>query len=135
MKVVGLDHVVIVEQHHVYQSVVNFLMYVMLKTRFDLAYAVFVINKYVFNFIDIYWKIVKRIFCYIRKTLDLRLIFSEVFKSFVKYIDVDWKENKNIQRFTSEYIFNVKSKIINWSFKRQLIITLFTYEVEYMNQI
>ena len=109
-------------------------MYVMLKTRFDLAYAVFVINKYVFNFIDIYWKIVKRIFCYIRKTLDLRLIFSEVFKSFVKYIDVDWKENRNTRRFTFEYVFNVKNEVINWLFKRQSIVTFSTYEIEYMSQ-
>ena len=65
LKIVDFDHVVIVEQRYIYQSVVDFLMYVTLKTRSDLVYAVFVINKYIFNFIDIHWKIVKRIFRYI----------------------------------------------------------------------
>ena len=118
LKVVDFDHVVIVEQHYVYQFIVNFLIYVMLKTRFDLDYAVFVISKYVFNFIDTHWKIVKRIFHYIREMFDLRCTFSEAFEFFIKYIDVDWKENRNTRRFTFEYVFNVKSETISWSFKR-----------------
>ena len=109
-------------------------MYVILKTRFDFVYVVFIINKYVFNFIDIHWKIVKRIFRYIRKTFDFRLIFNEALKSFAEYIDVDWKENRNTRRFTFEYVFNVKSEVINWLFKRQSIVILSTCEVEYMNQ-
>ena len=54
LKVVDFDHVIIVKQRHVYQFVVDFLMYVMLETRFDFVYVVFVINRYVFNFIDIH---------------------------------------------------------------------------------
>ena len=107
----------------------------MLKTRLNLIYVIFVINKYIFNFIDIHWKTVKRIFRYIRKTLDLRLIFNETFEFFAEYINIDWKENKNTRHSTFEYIFNVKSEIINWSFKRQSIVIFSTYEVEYINQI
>ena len=107
----------------------------MLKTRSNLVYIIFVINKYVFNFIDIHWKIVKRIFRYIQKTLDFRLIFNKVFEFFVEYIDVDWKENRNIRRFTFEYVFNVKNEVINWSFKRQLIVIFSTCEAEYISQI
>ena len=134
LKVVDFNHIVIVEQRHVYQFVVDFLMYVMLKIRLDLVYVVFVINKYVFNFIDTHWKIVKRIFRYIQKTLDFRLTFSEALESFVKYTDVDWKGNRNTCRFTFEYVFNVKSEVINWSFKRQSIVILSICETEYMNQ-
>ena len=54
LKIVDFDYVIIVEQRYVYQSIVNFLINVMLKTRFNLVYIVFVINKYIFNFIDIY---------------------------------------------------------------------------------
>ena len=78
---------------------------------------------------------VKQIFCYIQKTFDFRFIFSEAFKFLAEYIDVDWEKNRNTRRFTFEYIFNVKSKIINWLFKRQSTVTLLIYEIEYMNQI
>ena len=135
LKAVNSDHVVIVEQRHAYQSVVDSLMYVMLKTRSDFIYVIFIISRYVFNFIDIHWKIVKRIFRYIRKTLDFRFIFSEVLESFAEYTDVDWEENRDTRRFTFEYVFNVKNEVISWSFKRQSIVILFTCEAEYMNQI
>ena len=134
LKIVDFDHVVIVEQRHTYQSAVDFLMYVMLKTRSDFIYLVFVINRYAFNFIDTHWKTVKRIFRYIQKTLDLRLTFNKTFEFFAKYTDVDWKKNRNTRRSTSEYVFNVKSEIINWLFKRQSTVTLSTYEIEYMSQ-
>ena len=84
LKVIDLDYVVIVEQRHVYQSVVDFLMYVMLKTRFNLVYAVFVISR-------------------------------------------------NTRCSTSEYVFNVKNEVINWSFKRPSIVTFSTYEAEYIS--
>ena len=54
LKVVDSDHVVIIEQRHVYQFAVDFLMYVMLKTRSDFVYVIFIISKYVFNFINTY---------------------------------------------------------------------------------
>ena len=54
LKVVNFNLVVITEQHHVYQFIINFLMYVMLEIRFDLVYVVFIISRYVFNFIDIH---------------------------------------------------------------------------------
>ena len=109
-------------------------MYVMLKTRSDFVYVIFVINRYVFNFTDIHWKVVKRIFCYIRKTLNFRLIFNEALEFFIEYTDVDWKKNKSTRRSTFEYIFNVKSEIINWSFKRQSIVILSICKTEYMSQ-
>ena len=133
-KVVDFDHVVIIKQRYVYQFIVDFLMYVMLKTRSDLVYVVFVISRYVFNLIDIHWKIVKRIFYYIWRTFDLRFIFNEILEFSIEYIDVDWKENRNTRRFTFKYVFNVKSKVISWSFKRQSIVTFSICEVEYISQ-
>ena len=116
LKAAGFNHVVIIEQRYVYQSAIDFLMYVMLKIRLDFAYVVFVINRYVFNFIDIYWKIVKRIFCYIRETLDLRLIFNEVLKFFAEYIDVDW------ERKSKHTSFHVRVCIQCKKWNNQLIV-------------
>jgi hypothetical protein len=37
-----------------YQSIVKLLMYIMLKIRFNITYFISIINRYVFNFIQIY---------------------------------------------------------------------------------
>ncbi len=52
-----------------------------------------------------------------------------------EYTDSDWAKNQDIKRFISDYAFNVNNEIINWSFKRQLIVTLYIYEIEYTKQI
>jgi hypothetical protein len=51
-----------------YQSIVKSLMYIMLKTRFDIAYFISVISPYVFNLTQTHWQAVKRIFRYLRRT-------------------------------------------------------------------
>jgi hypothetical protein len=51
-----------------YQLIVKSLMYIMLKIQFDIIYFISMINRYVFNFIQIHWQIIKRIFRYLRKT-------------------------------------------------------------------
>ena len=117
-----------------YQSVVNFFMYAMFETRLDIVYAISVMNRYAFNFTKNHWKVVIRIFKYFRHFLDLFFIFFELFRSLTNYIDVDWIDDKKTRRSIFDYIFNLDSKVINWSFKRQVIVALSICEVEYMNQ-
>ena len=107
----------------------------MFNIRFDIAYFVFVINRYAFNFNEIHWTIVKRIFRYLKNTLHFRLIFSNFLRFLIDWIDVDWINNKNIRRSIFDYIFNFKNAIIIWFFKRQFTIALSICEIEYINQI
>ena len=52
LKIVFIEYIVNFDFKHIYQSIVEFLMYVMLDICFDIAYFVFVINRYVFNLDD-----------------------------------------------------------------------------------
>lgn len=60
-----------------YQSAVGFLMYAMLGTRPDLAYAVSIVSRYASRPNNSHWQAVKRIFRYIKGTLDLELTFKD----------------------------------------------------------
>jgi hypothetical protein len=117
-----------------YQSVVKSLMYIMLKTRSDIAYFISVISRYVFNLTQNHWQTVKRIFRYLRKTHQMKLIFREALKSFESYTNSDWAEDQDIKRSTSEYVFNVSSDVISWFSKRQSMMILFICEIEYTEQ-
>ena len=117
-----------------YQFVVNSLMYAMFETRLDIVYAISIVSRYAFNFTKNHWKTVIKIFKYLRHFLDLFFIFFEFLRSLTDYIDVDWIDDKKIRRSISDYIFNLDSKVINWSFKRQVIVALSICEVEYMSQ-
>jgi hypothetical protein len=117
-----------------YQSIVRSLMYIMLKTRFDITYFILVISRYVFNLTQTHWQAVKRIFRYLRETYQMKLMFREALKSLKDYTNSNWAKDQNIRRSISEYAFNVNSEIISWFSKRQSIVTLFICEIEYTEQ-
>jgi hypothetical protein len=60
-------------------------MYIMLKTWSNVIYFISMINRYVFNFIQIHWQAVKRIFRYLQETHQMKLMFREILKSLKSY--------------------------------------------------
>ena len=58
-----------------YQSAVGSLMYAMLGTRPDIAFAVSVVSRYSSNPDPGHWQAVKRIFRYLRGTINLKLTY------------------------------------------------------------
>ncbi len=117
-----------------YQSILKSLMYIMLETRFDITYFISIISRYVFNFTQIHWQAIKRIFRYLRKTYQMKLMFREALRSLKDYTNLNWAEDQNIRRSISKYAFNVNNEIINWFSKRQSIVTLFICEIKYTKQ-
>jgi hypothetical protein len=110
-------------------------MYIMLKIRSNIIYFVSMINRYVFNLIQIYWQTIKRIFRYLRETHYIKLMFRETLKFLKNYTNSNWAENQNIKRSISKYAFNVNNDVINWFSKRQFIVTLLICEIKYTKQI
>jgi hypothetical protein len=118
-----------------YQSVVRSLMYIMLKIRSNIAYSISMISRYVFNLTQTHWQAVKRIFRYLRKTHQIKLMFREALKFLKNYTNSNWAEDQDIRRSISKYAFNVDNDVISWFSKRQFIVTLFICEIEYKRQI
>ena len=117
-----------------YQSAVGSLMYAILGTRPDIAYAVSVVSRYGFNPNESHWKAVKRIFRYLRDTVNYQLIFRGDLKPLSGYADADWAGDQDTRRSTSGYVFDIDSAAISWSSKRQPTVALSTYEAEYIGQ-
>jgi hypothetical protein len=68
-----------------YQSIVRSLMYIMLKTRFDITYFISMISRYVFDLTQIHWQAIKCIFRYLRKTYQMKLMFRETLNFLENY--------------------------------------------------
>ena len=112
LKTVFIEYIANFDFKHIYQFVVKFFMYVMLDIRFDIAYFVFVINRYAFNFDETHWIAVKRIFRYLKSTLHFRFIFFDLLKFLIDWTNVDWTNNKNTRRFIFDYVFNFDNATI-----------------------
>ena len=76
-----------------YESAVGSLMYLMVSTRLDIAYAVGKVSRYMANLRKVHWEAVKWILRYIKGMIDYGILFdSHISDStqIVGYVDADY---------------------------------------------
>jgi hypothetical protein len=117
-----------------YQSLVGTLMYAMLGTRPDIAFAVSLVSRFASNPDKSHMQAVLRILSYLRGTLDLELVFQGEIQALRGFTDSSWADDLESRRSTSGFVFNIGSGAISWSSKRQPTVALSTCEAEYMAQ-
>ena len=81
-------HQVFAEEIRHYQSIVDSLMYVMMKTRLDVAYAVSILSRFETNSNKTHLTAAKHVLRYLKETLHMRITYEEN-DVLIDYIDVD----------------------------------------------
>ena len=117
-----------------YQSAVGSLLYLAVRTRPDIAYAVNNVARFCSKPTKEHWVAVKRVFRYLRGTTQLGLLYTKKVESdlLIGYSDADWGGDCNDYKSTSGYLFQIGSTAITWKSKKQSCIALSTAEAEYM---
>ena len=118
------------EERQRYQSAVGSLMYAMLGTRPDIAYAVGLVSKFCTNPDSHHWVAVKMIFWYLAGTREKGLTYGSR-PSCEGYCDSDWGSSED-RRSTSGYVFTLNGGAISWASHRQPVVALSSTEAEYM---
>nr|GEV86095.1 retrovirus-related Pol polyprotein from transposon TNT 1-94 [Tanacetum cinerariifolium] len=119
-----------------YSSAVGSLMYAMVCTRPDLAYAVSVVSRYMHNPGKMHWEAVKCMLRYLKWTSNIGLSFEKGCASpneVVGYVDSDYAGDLNARKSLSSYIFSHCSSAISWYSSLQAIIALSTTKAEYIS--
>lgn len=116
-----------------YQEAVGSLLYLVQGTRPDLAFAVNDVSRFNTNHSLAHWKAVKRIFRYLKGTIDYKLTFTnEGDSELVGYSDADWGSDIDKRRSCTGYVFKLCNGAVTWSSKRQPTVALSSTEAEYM---
>jgi hypothetical protein len=127
------EHQHLHEMHGVpYKEAVGSLMYAMVATRADLAFAVSMVSQFMSRPGPLHWAAVKRIMRYLKGTLDLKLCLGGKDISLKGYCDADWGGDLDTRRSTTGYVFFFGVGSISWNSKRQPTVALSTTEAEYM---
>ena len=116
-----------------YQSAVGKLLYLAIRTRPDLAYAVCNVAKYASDPTEDHWVAVKHIFRYLAGTIEYGLVYAK--DSLVEccgYSDADWAGDADDRKSTSGYVFQVGNGSVSWKCNKQTCVALSTAEAEYM---
>jgi hypothetical protein len=117
-----------------YQSYTGTLMYAMLGSRPDIAFAVSSVSRYAANPTQNHMIAVLRIFAYLYGTLEYQLTYRGELAPLSGFSNSDWAGDIATSRLTSGFVFNLGSGVISWSAKRQPTVSLSTCEAEYTGQ-
>ena len=118
-----------------YQSVIGSLMYLMLGTRPDLAYAVGKLARFSTNPSPAHFNAADRVLWYINGTKDLYLDFDPGTNKGVSidaFTNADWAQSKLDRKSTSGYFFYINGTVFSWLSKKQSTVAMLTMEAEYI---
>ncbi|GJS21072.1 retrovirus-related pol polyprotein from transposon TNT 1-94 [Tanacetum coccineum] len=118
-----------------YANTVQSLMYLMVCTRPDIAYAVSVVSKYLANPGKNHWEAVKWILKYLRGTTNVGLVYGTYRGNHVDvtgFVDSDYAKDLNKGRYITGYAFLVQGYVVSWKETLQHVVSLSTTEAEYM---
>ncbi|XP_036340375.1 secreted RxLR effector protein 161-like [Rhagoletis pomonella] len=116
-----------------YQQAIGSLLFAAQCTRPDICQAVNFLSRFNNNPNRIHWMAVKRIFRYLKGTLEMKLyFFARGNHEIVAYSDADWANDVNERRSVTGYVNILQNGAISWNSKRQPTAALSTSEAEYM---
>lgn len=117
-----------------FQSAVGSLMYLMVATRPDLAFAVHAVSQFMSSPSEEHLATVKRILRYVKGTMDYKLTLgaSSNNMQLLGYSDADWGANDINRRSISGFCFLLGAGAVSWSSKKQTSVALSSTEAEYM---
>ena len=115
-----------------YASAVGSLMYAMIATRPDIAFAVGVVSRYMSNPGKKHWEAVKGIMRYLKATKHMCKCYGSQDLSVKGYTDSDYAGDLDKRRSTSGYVFTLAGGAVSWRSRLQDCVTQSTTEAEYV---
>ncbi|CAH9089803.1 unnamed protein product [Cuscuta europaea] len=117
-----------------YSSAIGSVMYLMVSTRPDIAYAVSCLSRYMANPGMSHWTALKWLLRYLRGTPSHGLVFSKTETGILLtgYVDSNYANDRDNRKSTTSYIFTLCGSCISWKSQLQPIVALSTTESEYV---
>lgn len=101
--------------------------------KFDILYAMGILNLYCANPDFIYCKFIIQVLHYFFGTLYVDLIFRFEFpNNLIDYTDSNWTGSANGRRLTKIYVLMFADVSISHQFKQQLVVILFLCKIKYI---
>ena len=117
-----------------YREAIGSLMYLMVGTRPDIAFAVGRLAKYVENPTSLQWQAVKRLLRYVIGTVTHGISFQADYPLEPKgYVDADWAGDTATRKSMSGYMFVMAGGAISWCSRQQEVVALSSTEAEYIS--
>jgi hypothetical protein len=122
-----------------YLQAVGAIMFVMLATRPDIAFAITKLAQFSHNPGMKHWRAVQRVLRYLHTTMDLGITYgndkvnsSPSNLKIVAYCDADWASDRDDRRSVSAYLVAINGAVIAWRAQKQQTVAQSSVEAEYL---
>jgi len=117
---------------HTYNSCIGGLLYLSVRTRPDICYAVNYLSQFNSAPSEQHWTAVKRVLRYLKGTMNFGILYTRNQSNVVGYSDADFAGDINGRRSCSGFVFILSGGAISWGSKKQSSVALSTAESEYV---
>jgi len=116
-----------------YHEAVGSLMYLMVETRPDLAFAIGKLSRFVSCYGKEHWAAIKRVLRYVKGSMNKGLVFDKNSSCVLQgFNDADWAGDHETRSSTTGFIFIFGGAAVSWGSQLQKTMALSTMEAEYM---
>ena len=122
-----------------YQAAIGSLIYLMLGSQPDLAYAINKLAQYLSTPMERHWKAVKRVLRFVKYTTHTSLVLgqraptlSTGSDSLVGFFDAAYMNDTTDRHSTMGYMFFYRGCAVSWASRTQQTIALSTTDAEYL---
>ena len=115
-----------------YASAVGSLMYAMVCTRPDIAYAVGAVSRYMSNPGKEHWEAVKWLLRYLKGTASASLCYGNGKVILEGFVDADLSGEEDSSKSTSGFVYTIDGTAVSWMSKLQKCVSLSSTEAEYV---
>ncbi|XP_042038299.1 secreted RxLR effector protein 161-like [Salvia splendens] len=117
-----------------YANAIGSVMYLMVSTRPDIAYAVSCLSRYMANPGPVHWEALKWLLRYLKHTTEYELCYSKCNEgvSLTGFVDSNYANDRDKRKSTTSYVFTICRFCISWKSQLQHIVALSTTESEYI---
>ena len=117
-----------------FQQVIGSLLYIMLGTRPDIAFAVTKLSQYAANPSQDHLNRALYICRYLAGTADYALVYNGPGdEGLMAYADSDWASDPTTRKSTTGYMAKLAGGIFSWNSRAQKTVALSSTEAEYMS--
>jgi len=104
-----------------YREAVGSLMYLMVRTRPDLAFAIGKLSRFVSCYGKEHWAAIKHVLRYVKGSMDKGLVFDKNSSCVLRgFSDADWAGDHETRRSTTGFTFIFGGAAVSWGSKHGL---------------
>lgn len=119
--------------HRPYAELIGSLQFAANVTRFDIAFAVNVLSRFMQHPGAEHWRAAKRILQYLKETITEGIIYDHKHQSEITaYSDADFAGDEDGRKSTTGYVVTMQGGPISWASRRQKLVSLSTAEAEFI---